>query len=408
MTFVELAYEPVDSGFWLRLDYDGHTPVDGTFTTPAVVLRPTPDPDAALERYRSDLVERGWAPERPPAQERWWREPAFCGWGAQCARVPLPGYPPSHPRFLDELAPAVRPAGLPNANDLATQTTYDELLRRLADHDVRPGTVVIDDRWQQDYGLAEPDPTHWPDLRGWIADQHAQGVHVLLWWKAWDPAGVPAEECVRDPTGRPVAVDPGNPTYLARLQETAAWLVSPQGLGADGLKVDFTQRAPMGTALRQHTGPGRTWGIAALHQLLRALYIGMKASKPDALMIAHAVHPGFGDVCDMIRLNDLSEQDPYGTAVPAVEQLTFRAAVARAVLPHHLIDTDQWPMPDRQSWLSYITAQKDVGVPALYYAERMDRSDEDISAAELAVVADSWTSYRASVDAVWTHHARLS
>ncbi len=47
LTFVELAYEPVDSGFWLRLDYDGHTPVAGRFTTPTLVLRPVADPYAA-------------------------------------------------------------------------------------------------------------------------------------------------------------------------------------------------------------------------------------------------------------------------------------------------------------------------------------------------------------------------
>ena len=85
--------------------------------------------------------------------------------------------------------------------------------------------MVIDDRWQRDYGRAEPDPAHWPDLRAWIADRHAAGMRVLLWWKAWDPAGVPAEECVLDPSGRAMAVDPGNPAYLARLREMAAQLV---------------------------------------------------------------------------------------------------------------------------------------------------------------------------------------
>ena len=398
LTFVELAYEPVDGGFWLRLDYDGHTSVDGAFTTPAVVLRPAADPYAALDRYRLDLVERGWAPGPSGEPARWWQEPAFCGWGAQCARVPLRGYPPSHPQTLDELPPAVRPADLPGAGELATQATYDSLLARLAAHGVRPGTVVIDDRWQLDYGRGEPDPTHWPDLRGWIEDQHAQGVHVLLWWKAWDPVGVPDAECVVDPAGRAVAVDSGNPAYLARLQETAAWLVSPDGLGADGLKVDFTQRAPMGAALRQHTGPGRTWGFAAVHRLLQALHTGLRDAKPDALLIAHAVHPGFGDVCDMVRLNDLSEQDPYRTAVPVVEQLRYRAAVARAALPHHLVDTDQWPMPDRRSWLAYVAAQQDLGVPALYYAERMDRTDEKITPDDLKLVARTWAAYRGRLD----------
>ena len=183
----------------------------------------------------------------------------------------------------------------------------------------------------------------------------------------------------------------------------AAQLVASDGLNADGLKVDFTQRAPMGRALRQHTGPNRTWGIAALHQMLHALYSGMKDAKPDALLIAHTVHPSFGDVCDMVRLNDLSEQDPYGTPVPVVEQLHFRAAVARAALPHHLIDTDQWPMPDRDSWRAYLSAQNSLGVPALYYVERMDRSDEDINDNDLAAVAEQWATYRAGLPPIASH-----
>ena len=93
----------------------------------------------------------------------------------------------------------------------------------------------------------------------------------------------------------------------------------------------------------------------------------------------------------------LSEQDPYGTPVAVVDQLRFRAAVARASLPHHLVDTDQWPMPDHRSWLEYVAAQEGLGVPALYYAERMDRTDEPVTADDLAVVAASWASYRATL-----------
>lgn len=394
LTFSEVAYEPVDGGFWLRFDYDGHTTVGGRFSTPALVLRPVPDPYAALSRYRADLVAAGWAPERGAPQSGWWREPIFCGWGAQCARAPLPHRPASHPRFLDELAPATWPAGLPHPGDLATQQTYDELLDRLVQHGVTPGTVVIDDRWQAQYGLADPDPTHWPDLRAWVQERHAAGMRVLLWWKAWDPSGVPAAECVLDPQGRPVAVDAGNPAYLARLRGMAANLVSPDGLDVDGLKVDFTQRSPAGRSLRRDEGPGRTWGIAALHRLLQALYDGVKAGKSDSLLIAHTPHPSFGDVCDMVRLNDLCEEDPTRTLVPVVDQLRFRAAVTRAALPNHLIDTDQWPMPDRASWQAYLEVQPSLGVPALYYVERMDRSDEQISATDLRIQAARWASYR--------------
>jgi hypothetical protein len=398
LRFTELRYAPLDGGFLLELDYDGHTAVDGYYVSPPVVLRPATDPWRGLARYRADLVERGFAPAGPVAAPAgWWTEPIFCGWGAQCAAAPIPGQPTSHPYYLDELGPAVVPPGLPVAFDLARQDRYDEWLERLAAHGVVPGTVVVDDRWQLAYGTGEPDPRRWPDLRAWIAGRHAAGQRVLLWWKAWDPTGLPAAECVTDRAGTPVTADPGSPAYLAHLTETVTRLLGPDGLDADGFKVDFTQRAPAGRALRRPGAPpDAPWGIAALHRLLETLYRAAKAAKPDALVVTHTPHPGFGDVCDMVRLNDILERDPSGAAVPAVDQLAFRHAVVAAALPDHLVDTDQWPIADLAEWRSYVVTQARLGVPALYYAERIDRSGEDLTDRDLELVARTWRDYRAS------------
>jgi hypothetical protein len=82
--------------------------------------------------------------------------------------------------------------------------------------------------------------------------------------------------------------------------------------------------------------------------------------------------------------------------VPAVDQLAFRHAVVRAALPDHPIDTDQWPIADLAQWRSYVVAQTRLGVPALYYVERIDRSGEELTADDLALAADNWRSYRAA------------
>jgi hypothetical protein len=395
LTFPALRYEPLDGGFLLSADYEGRTEVDGSFATPIVVLRRVADPVQGLARYRQDLLERGMAPSGDGAQAGWWSEPIFCGWGAQCAAAPIPGQPLSHPYYLRELGPAVVPAGVPTAFDLARQDRYDGWLARLAEHGVVPGTVVLDDRWQRAYGTGEPDERRWPDLRAWIAERHAVGQRVLLWWKAWDPTGLPAQECVTDPAGTPIAADPGSPAYLAHLEAIVAGLLGPDGLDADGFKIDFTQRAPAGRSLlRPGAPPGAPWGIAALHRMLATMYRAAKAAKADALVVTHTPHPGFGDVCDMIRLNDILERDPAGGVVPAVDQAAFRHAVVTAALPHHLVDTDQWPIADRAEWRAYVETQYRLGVPALYYVERIDRSGEELTAADLALVARTWTAYR--------------
>jgi len=390
LTMTAMRYEPLDGGFSLRLDYEGHTPVDGAWVSPSVVLRPASGGWDVLEDYRTDLAAEGLAPSRQPGPA-WWSEPLFCGWGAQCARaardaqgaLPAAGTPPEEVA----LAGAARPAPW-----YARQDVYDEFLERLAAHDLDPGTIVVDDRWQASYGLGTVDEEAWPDLKGWIAARHAEGRRVLLWWKAWDAEGVPGEECVRTADGEPFTVDAGNPKYRERLAGIIRHLLSPEGLDADGFKLDFTQRGPSGQSL---VGTPGVWGMAALHRLLRTIADAARETKPDALLIAHSMHPSFGDVFDMARLNDVTERDVHGGRVPVTEQLELRAAITSRALPEHLIDTDQWPMPDRAQWRSYVEAQPRFGVPALYYLEAIDNSGEPLGDDDLALVRDSWTAYRA-------------
>ncbi|RIQ18866.1 alpha-amylase family protein [Jiangella rhizosphaerae] len=391
LTMTAVRYAPLDGGFLLRLDYEGHTVIGDGFRTPALVLRPAATPWQALADYRDDLVAHGLAPSPPAPGPDWWGEPIFCGWGAQCARIAALRVEPAG--AADGLIGAATAA---TAAHLARQDVYDEFLAILDKGGLDPGTIVIDDRWQAAYGTGDVDLDHWPDLRGWIAERHAEGRKVLLWWKAWDPQGLPVEECVTDPLGRPVAVDVANPAYRDRLRRIVAGLLGPDGLDADGFKVDFTQRSPSGESLRGAEGP---WGIAALHTLLATMSEAAKAAKPDALMVTHTPHPSFGDVCDMVRLNDVLERDNAGDPVHVVEQLRFRFGVADSSLPGHLVDTDQWPMPDRASWRAYVEAQATLGplaVPALYYLESIDGSGEELTGDDLGLVASSWAAYRAA------------
>ena len=137
----------------VRLEYEGHTRVAGTYDLPTVLVTPgTADPYAGLRRHREQLAARGAAPRiatRPTAD--WWHEPIFCGWGAQRSLAGQNGGSPA---------------------DYATQASYDAFLGHLEERSVVPGTIVIDDKWQGAYGTCEPDPAKWPDLRGWVAARH--------------------------------------------------------------------------------------------------------------------------------------------------------------------------------------------------------------------------------------------
>lgn len=369
--FTQLRWLPLDGGAVIELDHELQTVVDGAWSSPTLAIGPALDPTAAVRDHGDDLMAHGLAPAGPPrARQDWWHEPLFCGWGAQVER-----------------------------GDAARQSAragYDEWLAILADAGLEPGTVVVDDRWESVYGSGIPDPERWPDMHAWIAEQHRQGRRVLLWWKCWDPSAAPVAECITTPAGDPIAVDPASPRYRARLRDLVSAMLGPDGLDADGFKVDFSQRAPSGATLRRAPDADTdAWGVAALHLLLRELYDAAAAVKPDSLVVTHAVHPGFGDCADMIRTNDVLERDLRGEPVAVADQLRSRVAIVRASLPTHLIDTDQWPMPSRAEWLAYADAQVDLGVPALYYVEAVQ--GEPVTAQDLRRVAAGWHRYREQV-----------
>jgi hypothetical protein len=368
LTFGQLAYEPGDRAFSLRLDYDGHTEVAGEFSTPALVLAPaTPDPYTGIRRHRNLLVERGLAPApRPRNAPRWWGEPSFCGWGAQYHLALAEGRP---------------------APDFSTQARYDAFLEALEDRGLRPGTVVIDDKWQEAYGTCLPDRAKWPNLRRWVAERHDRGQRVLLWWKAWDPEGLPPELCVRNPDGAPIAADPTNPGAAEALREAVDRMLGAEGIDADGLKVDFTSRTPAGRAVSTHGG---RWGIALLHELLALVYAAAKEAKEDALVQTSSPHPSFVDVADMIRLNDMLRLGDHGPRPAVVPQMRFRAEVVRAACPELLIDTDDWCVPDKASWRAYQEVKPDLGVPSLYYATHLDLTGEPLDEEDYAAVRRAW------------------
>lgn len=369
-TFTNYNYAPVTGGFSLRLDYEGQTEVRDTFTTPALVLHlGGKDPEDVVARHRELLDEYGVVPARQVDRPGWWQGTIFCGWGAQSALGARTGQP---------------------AQLLATPVNYDRFLATLAAQGITPQTIVVDDKWQAEYATCRPDPAKWPDLKGWIADRHADGQRVLLWWKAWDAEGAPPGACITDAAGDPVGLDPDSPACAALITEAVEYMLSATGLDADGFKIDFTARTPSGSSL-QHSGS--RWGTALLHEQLRLVYDAAKRVKPDALVVTHTPNPAFVDVTDMIRLNDVLRA-VGGEPGYVARHMTYRAGVVRAACPELGIDTDGWMMPSHAEWRGYLKIQDGLGVPALYYVDGTDTDRYDFGPEDFAAVSDSWQRFR--------------
>jgi hypothetical protein len=394
-------YSYPGTGFGFSLAYDGHTRVKGRWQSPTMLCLVAPDEYAAIEGYCAALRTGNLTPDhgRSAAYE-WWREPIFCGWGEQV----------SQEIFL----------GGPKAPDRATQANYHEWMRLLEAEELNPGMVVIDDKWQLNYGLNEVDQAKWPDMAGFISEQHRQGRRVLLWLKAWDPQGVPPDVCILDSAGIPVAVDPGNLNFRERLAGQIRRMLGE--VGADGFKIDFTHLIPRGPALeqvgalslrnaRQATGedwPGRPgvsgsaggkWGLELMREWLQIISETARAIRPEAVIITHTANPYLADMVDILRLNDVAGlPDIYASITP---DMAHRARIARAASPYWLLDADNWPCSSRKQWLDYIQAQKDgkFGIPSLYHIQRFGWGavNEALQAEDFTAIRESWKAYRATL-----------
>ncbi len=247
--------------------------------------------------------------------------PIFCGWAEQTVEsVPLGGAP----------------------NKLATQANYEKWIAVLDERGLPFGTIVIDDKWQQGYGTFEVDQQKWPDLKGFIATQHAKGRHVLLWVPVADPDGLPESLCVKDEQRCPIA-DVGNPEYEAYLRPRIQHLVND--LGVDGFKEDWVKApAAPGLALT-----GATTGIEFVRRFQSILYTETHKWKPDALVETQTPNALFRESSDVFRLNDI-----WYSSRNVPEMMRLRARIA---------NISGWPVVDTDN-ASSTTSQGLVGLHA--------------------------------------------
>lgn len=354
------------SGFCLTTTYEGATTIDGAYTLPTIGFDFADDPYEALKQH-VDACYRRLNISKPVSQPAWWREPIFCGWGPQCY-LATQG---------DEPAP-----------NYARQENYESFLSILDQQNINPKIVVLDDKWQANYGDNIVDTDKWSDIRGFIAEQHARDRYVLLWLKAWDPEGLPAEECIRNSAGLPIAVDPTNPKFEARFRANIQQMLSKDGYDADGFKIDFTARIPYSPNL-QMSEP--IWGLELMKRYLGIIHDEAKKAKSDALVMTHTPHPYLADVTDMIRLNDIN----IGRDV--LNAMKHRARIAEIACPDLLIDTDNWPITDLATWRDYVALQGQLGIPSLYAVTHIDTTGEVLTDADYELIRRTWADYRQQV-----------
>jgi len=419
-------------GFGLSLDYTGYTSVNGKWTSPAIVMEETgEDVYEALDKHVAHLSQNGCMPEKERKETPlWWKKPIFGGWGEQVY----------HSNRWDHFFSGEHDSWAhDNVDKFCTQEAYETMLKTLESKDIDPTILIIDNRWFKDEALLDVDTELWPDLKGFIKEQHKKGRKVILWTSPWSYCkshkgkDVPIDQhmyvdednlfdldidtdvfypaCKREhkkvrkdyPLPAPTltdanwryTADPQNPNYAQRVKDKIHFLLSPEGMDADGFEFDYTHFLPKyrGTKPITSRDEQTAWGIEALHGLIKIFYDTAKEAKSDALIISHTFNSYFNDVIDMLRLQDI-----YTDRRSIVPQMKHRAMIAQRVAPGCVIHTDQHPMPSMEAWREYAKFQKTIGNPCTYYVTGIETTHEDFTEEDYRMLSEEWKKYNKNLE----------
>lgn len=347
------------------VDYMGYRSVDGEFASPVLAMNFAYEPLDALAGYTDWLDKSGFSTQSASKDVLWHHLPIFCGWAEQTV----------------ESIPFGKPA-----NSMATQANYERWIAALEERKLPAGTIVIDDKWQQGYGTFEVDQKKWPDMKGFVAAQHARGRHVLLWVPVAHEDGLPDSLCLTV-EGKCVGADVGKPEYESYLRPRIRHLV--EDIGIDGFKEDWVGApAAPGLALT-----GTATGIEFVRRFQWMLWSETHKWKPDAMVETQTPNALFRESSDVIRLNDIW----YATRnVPTVMRL--RASIAQ-ISGWPLVDTDNASSTTLNDWWSYMQAQPSIGIPALYFVTQTESTQEKPTDDQWNALAGLWRGYVESVKA---------
>ncbi len=319
-----------------ELDYPG-LEVSGKWRSPGLVFNiGGRDEEAAFRAYVECLRQRDLlAEERPPAAD-WWSGPVFDGWGEQHA---------------------LQGAGA--VEEECTQTVYRDALALLHTQGLSPTQVWVGPGWLADDQPGRPDPARWPDLRGFVAEQHRDGRRVVLAWP------------LRPKTPAHLASDPRSMNYRRWLDELLSELLGADGLDADGLRIC------------DQGWPDGQW----LHDQLAFVRGAAKAIKPDALIVAPTVNPCYAHLVDMVTLGSL-----WSDRRSVADAVRRRAALARSCHPDWLLAVQDLHAPGRDAWREVIDLAPKLGVPVLSYARHLEQTGESLDPEDFDLVRRAWRS----------------
>ena len=352
-------------GFELKFDY-GKAGRNGAYAAvPVGIYFGQRDADILWqygESARSCMEGGGEA--APRDRPDWWSGPIYTTWGDQVYR-----------KHYEQGRMAVE-AG---AEEFLSAEMVDAALARLAEEQILPKIIVLDEGWSVGMGDWRGDDARFGgSLAAYIVSKQRKGYRIVLHFNpflvaqeaskprftaAWKPR---ADFLLRDSAGRPktvrglqAAIHGGLETsnrsgrdyflfdwsqaecrdmLLARLAamvgggQTQYSALGGPHLNADGIKLSGTKFALPPDA--QVAEPSYGQGERYLFAVIRDIHRRVKSVKDDAVIFLNCLNPLFGPHFDIVRAGNTSEVNH--------DLHVLRAAAASWLMPAKLIDTDDW------------------------------------------------------------------
>lgn len=375
--FHSFDYNTFGGTFNLSVEQHGHTNVCGQWTAPSIIGYGAEDEFDVCRKYSEYYVTCGIAkPRKAHIPPKFWHGPMACGWIEQFARDDVPY----------------------SAVDRSREPLYREYLDRLHKAGLYPRCLIIDDKWQKEYATDFVDTEKWSDLRAFTDEQHANGIHTLLWFKIFDPEGLTEGVIDADMSGGEIdppakKIDPSHPAFLKILDDALYRMISSDEgcYNCDGIKIDYAFMNPIGRKFETYSGK---YGAELLYDYMEHIYNTVKKIKPEAIINASACHPYFAHMLDHARLHDYDGGNRF-----CREDLAMRAKMFRIAAPLALIDTDNGGYTSHRDTMRCMTEQMETGIPDIYGVSPFGKfsfTDED-----LAAIAKIWREYTARIDAMY-------
>src|SRR5439155_17427810 len=246
----------------------------------------------AIRRYYRGLVHAGVISRKvnPPQKQAVVVSPQFNTWGAEVAAGKEWG------NFDEGLLTSVY-SGLKASG-------------------MKPGTFVIDAKWEGKYGRLEHSAERFPHFEDILSRIRAQGYHVGMWaafLRCEDPTelGLSADNMMQSRDGNPLLLEEGPTHYYLfdvtqpKVEEVLSQLARKfiRRYNPDLVKLDFGYELPSLDAGRPKD---MNWaGERLLQKGLDVVVRAMREDKPDLVVMYYSLSPLFIDYFDLHSPDDL-------------------------------------------------------------------------------------------------------